>query len=286
MTTPPIVGVDLGGTNSRAGLVRNGQLADVHSIPISSHGSTEQVLDEIFGLIDQVMAPDVAGIGIGVPGPVVLPEGMVFDLVNIPAWKEVPLKTILEARYSVPALVNNDANCYALGETHFGKGAGHHTVAGVIMGTGFAAGLVVGGHLYTGSNCGAGEFGMIPYRDSIYEYHCAGQFFSRRTGQTAAEVHRRAVEGDPEAMQLFSEFGHHVGEGLKTIVYAWDPEIIVLGGSVPKAFPLFRNTMRESLHSFVYTRSIDALTIEVSELPHAGVLGAAALHFERETTAG
>ena len=227
-----IIGVDLGGTNARAGLVRNQQLGEVSSIQINPNGSAEEVLDHLCGLIDRTKPQDVDGVGIGVPSVVDLEKGIVYDVQNIPSWQEVPLKSILEEKYSIPVLVNNDANCFALGEKHFGKGVGYQSVIGLIVGTGFAGGIIVDGKLYPGMNCGAGEFGMIPYLESIHEHYCAGQFFTRHVGQTGAEVFQRAVEGDREAVKIFAEFGHHVGQGIKMILYAYDPEIIILGGSV------------------------------------------------------
>lgn len=277
-----IIGVDLGGTNARAGLVRNQQLGEVSSVQINPHGSEEEVLDHLCGLIDRTKPQDADGVGIGVPSVVDIEKGIVYDVQNIPSWQEVPLKSILEERYSIPVLVNNDANCFALGEKHFGKGVGYQSVIGLIVGTGFAGGIIVDGKLYPGMNCGAGEFGMIPYLESIHEHYCAGQFFTRHVGQTGAEVFQRAVEGDREAVKIFAEFGHHVGQGIKMILYAYDPEIIILGGSVRKAFRFFKEAMWESIRSFAFSSSVKSFKIEVSELEHVAILGAAALHYDAE----
>lgn len=285
MAKNKIIGVDLGGTNARAGVVRNQQLGNVSSIQINPNGSAEEVLDQLCGLIDRMKPRDVDGIGIGVPSVVDLEKGIVYDVQNIPSWQEVPLKSILEEKYSLPVLVNNDANCFALGEKHFGKGVGHQSLIGLIVGTGFAGGIIVDGKLYPGRNCGAGEFGLIPYLESIYEHYCAGQFFTRHVGQTGAEVFRRAAEGDREAVKVFAEFGHHIGEGIKTILYAYDPETIILGGSVRKAFRFFKEAMWESIRSFAFSNSIKSLKIAVSELEHVAILGGAALHYDAELTA-
>ena len=277
-----IIGVDLGGTNARAGLVRDQRLGEVSTVQINPHGSVEEVLDQLCGLIDRIKLQDVDGIGIGVPSVVDLEKGIVYDVQNIPSWQEVPIKSMLEEKYSIPVLVNNDANCFALGEKHFGKGVGYQSVVGLIVGTGFAGGIIVDGKLYPGMNCGAGEFGMIPYLESIYEHYCAGQFFTRHVRQTGAEVFQKAVDGDREAAKIFADFGHHLGQGIKMILYAYDPEIIILGGSVRKAFRFFKDTMWESMGSFAFSPSIKSLKIEVSELEHAALLGAAALHYDAE----
>lgn len=277
-----IIGVDVGGTHARAAIVRDQQLGEVSSIPIDPSGSTQEVLDQVCWLIDRTKPGSADGIGIGVPSVVDLETGIVYDVQNIPSWQEVPLKAILEKRYSVPVLVNNDANCFALGEAHFGKGVGRGSVIGLIMGTGFAAGIIIDGRLYPGKHCGAGEFGMIPYLDSIYEHYCCGQFFPRHVGQTGSAVFRRAFEGDGEAVKVFEQFGRHVGQGIKTILYAYDPELIILGGSVRKAFRFFKDAMWEAIQSFGFPSSLRSLQIEVSELEHVAILGAAALHYDAE----
>jgi glucokinase len=275
-----ILGVDLGGTNARAALVRDQRLGEVSSVRIDPQGTVDDVLDDLCGLIDSTASGDVDAMGIGVPSVVDVERGIVYDVVNIPSWKEVHLKSLLEARYGVPVLVNNDANCFALGEKHFGKGIGHGSLIGLIIGTGFAGGIVLDGRLYAGRNCGAGEFGLIPYLDSIYEHYCSGQFFPRRVGQTGAELFRRAEAGDTEAVEVFAEFGHHLGEGIKAILYAYDPELIVLGGSVRKAFRYFEEAMWNAIRDFEFPNSLNALTVAVSELEHVAILGAAALHYD------
>lgn len=279
-----IIGIDLGATNARAGLVHQRKLGRVSTIRINSQGTVDEVLDQICGLIDRVRTPRTDGIGVGAPSVVDVETGVVYDVQNIPSWQEVPLKAVLEDRYSVPVLVNNDANCFALGEKHFGKGAAYRSVIGLIMGTGFAAGIIIDGKLYPGANCGAGEFGMVPYLDGIYEHYCSGQFFTRHGTHTGEEAYQLAVAGDRQAVTAFTEFGHHVGEAIKMILYAYDPEIIILGGSVRRAFHFFQDAMWQSIRSFAYSRSIESLRISVSELEHVAVLGAAALHQDAELT--
>jgi glucokinase len=275
-----ILGIDLGGTNVRAAVVRDLHLGPVSSVAINPQGTVDQVLDQVCGLIDRTRPTAVAGIGIGVPSVVDIERGVVYDVQNIPSWKEVPLKSMLEQRYAVPVLVNNDANCFALGEKHFGFGVGFQSLIGLILGTGFAGGIIINGRLYCGRNCGAGEFGMIPYRDSIHEHYCSGQFFTRQVGQAGAELFRQATEGDPAALRAFAEFGHHLGEAVKTILYAYDPEAIVLGGSVRKAYRFFERAMWESVRGFAFSNSLKSLKIAVSELEHVAILGAAALHYD------
>jgi glucokinase len=276
----------VGGTNARAGQVRRHRLGEVFSTAIDAQASADRVLEQVCALIDRAEPEHADGIGIGVPSVVDIARGIVYDVQNIPSWREVPLKALLEERYNVPVLVNNDANCFALGEAHFGRGAGYRSMIGLIVGTGFAGGIIVDSRLYPGAHCGAGEFGMLPYRDSIYEHYCSGQFFTRHVGQSGAELFRRAADGDREALEVFETFGGHLGNGIQAILYAYDPEIIVLGGSVRKAFRFFEDAMWTAIRTFAFSQSVETLTIAVSELEHVAILGAAALHYDAAPDAG
>ena len=146
---------------------------------INAKGSAEEVLQELFSITDQLIDNSVTSIGIGVPGLVNVEEGIVYDVVYIPSWKEVPLQKWMEDRYQIPVFVDNDANCFALGEYYFGKGKGHNSMIGLTIGTGLGSGIIINKKLYTGKNGGAGEFGMIDYLDHSYEYYASGQYFTK-----------------------------------------------------------------------------------------------------------
>ncbi|MFP4229443.1 MAG: ROK family protein, partial [Salinivenus sp.] len=205
--------------------------------------------------------------------------GVVYDVQNIPSWTEVPLGARLRERYKVPVYIQNDANCFALAEYHFGIESATSPMVGLIIGTGFAGGIVVNGELLTGRNCGAGEFGTAPYKDSIYEHYCAGLFFERQYETTGKKAFARAQEGDAAAQAMFDELGTHLGRALQSVLCAVDPACIVLGGSVRHAYPLFEGALWRELRSFAFPRMVNNLTIRRSDLEHAGVLGAAALGF-------
>lgn len=280
MNPKTVVGVDLGGTNVRAGLVRDGRLMKTLSRRIDAQGTQREVLEGIASIIDPLLDADLAGIGLGVPSVVDVKNGIVFDSVNIPSWTEVPVKAWMEERFRVPVCVNNDANCFVLGEKHFGKARGLENAVGIVVGTGLGTGIIMNGQLCCGSHCGAGEFGMIPYRDGIVENYASGQFFRRCHQTTGEEAAERARAGDPAALRIFCEFGAILGEVIQIVMYAVDPEMIVLGGSVSRSFEFYREALRDSLQNFMYTRAARDLRIEVSDLEHGAILGAAALCLE------
>lgn len=280
MSPDTVIGVDLGGTNVRAGVVEGGRLTDVRSVTVRSQGSEQDVLEDVFSAIDPIMRPDVAGIGAGVPSVIDLKAGIVYDVQNIRSWKKVPLRAHLEERYRLPAYVNNDANCFAAGEKYFGKAKPYDHAVGLILGTGLGAGVIANGRLYSGINCGAGEFGMLPYLDRNFEAYASGQFFARVHGVSGRELAGQAERGDERALRIFAEFGGHLGEAVKAICYAVDPEVIVLGGSVSKSFRFFRAAMRDSFATFAYSITKERLKIEVSETENIAILGAAALYYD------
>lgn len=275
-----VLGIDIGGTNLRAGLVEDNAVATIESLKIKKSGSETEIMNDLNSLIGKFLEDKIEGIGIGVPSLVDPEKGIVYDATNIPAWKEVHLKDQLEAKYKLPVYVNNDANCFVMGEKYFGKGKDYKNIVGLIIGTGLGSGLVINNHLYAGKNCGAGEFGMIPFRDHDFEYYCSGQFFENVHGVTGEELNQRAEQGNARGLEIFIQYGSNLGEAIKMIMLAVDPEIIILGGSVSKSYRFFKDAMWESIRKFVYGHSSENIKVEVSETNHIAILGAAALYYD------
>lgn len=279
---PLFVGVDLGGTNVRAGRVSAETLIEVESRPIRGKGSEDEVFDDLCGVIDAVWTPDVCGLGVGVPSLVNARTGTILDTTNIPSWKKVELRPWLERKYGVPVRVDNDANCFALGERFFGHGRSCDNFVGLIIGTGLGAGIISNGRLHSGTDCGAGEFGLIPYRDSIVEHYASGQFF-QRFETDGAELAAAADRGDEQALKIFAEYGQHLGHAVQLILYSLAPQRIVLGGSVSRSFKHFRTALETPLADFAYPSVVRALELKVSRVKHVALLGAASLLLDART---
>ncbi len=282
MKEESIIGIDLGGTNLRVGEVKGEQIVKTSATRINSSGTVEEVLQDIFMLTDNMIHRSVKAIGVGVPSVVDLAQGIVYDVQYIPSWKEVPLKSLLQERYGIPVFVNNDANCFALGELYFGKGKGRDSMIGLTIGTGLGSGIIIHKKLYAGVNCGAGEFGMVEYLDRCYEYYASGQFFQNVHGISGEAVFERAQKGDAKALKMYAEMGAHLGNAIKMVLYTYDTNLIVLGGSVRQAWPYFSKAMWAQIQTFAYGRSLKGLEIQVSELQNSGILGAASLYFDAE----
>jgi glucokinase len=282
MTDTKVIGIDLGATNIRGAVVEGQSLSDIVSTRIHGDGTVEDVLGDIYHVIDAFISPAIAAIGIGVPSVVDVPDGIVYDVQYIPSWVEVPLKRILESRYHKPVFVNNDANCFALGEHYFGKGREAASMIGLTLGTGLGGGVIINNKLFAGHNCGAGEIGLLPYKDNVLEYYCSGSFFRNLYNLDGVKVFEDAKEGSARALELYAELGTHVGQAIKATMYAYDPQLIVLGGSVSQAYSLFSKTMWATIRTFAYAKSAERIRIEVSELANSGILGAAALYFDAQ----
>lgn len=274
-----ILGIDIGGTNIRVGLVKENELVRVESSLVMPEASQDEILNNLQSLIEK-FSEKVEGIGVGVPSVVDMESGIVYDVQNIPSWKEVRLKQFLEGKNRVPVYINNDANCFAVGEKYFGKGKEYKNIVGLIVGTGLGAGIILNDRLYSGKNCGAGEFGMIPFKNNNYEYYCSGQYFTNEYGLRGQELFTQASAGDISTLKIFSQFGKNLGEAVKMIMYALDPEIIILGGSVSKSFQFYKDEMWKGISGFAYSQSASAIKIEVSENNHIAILGAAALYYD------
>ncbi|GGZ30643.1 sugar kinase [Echinicola pacifica] len=265
--------------------MKDGTLVEKKEIPTPSQATQEEILNTIAEFIRSYFTHDIDGIGIGIPGLVDSNKGIVYNLENIPAFTKVALKDYLEEALQKPVFINNDANCFALGEYRFGGADHHQNMVGITLGTGIGTGIITNGELYTGYICGAGEWGGVPYKDSNFESYCSSKFFRNLHHTTAKKLASKAAEGDPEALKLFHEYGMHIGNLIKYILFTYAPEAIVIGGSIRKAFPYFSEGMYEAVSTFPYHSISENLTIYTSKLEDSAIMGAAALVEEDRTPA-
>lgn len=272
-----IVGVDIGATKIKLGLVINAEVVKEIKIPTQAQSSKDQIIEYIITGIQDLAGQDFEGIGIGVPGLIDEEKGVIYDLLNIPSWKEVYLKEKLEGHFLKPVRITNDANVFAVGEKFFGAGKPHKNMVGITLGTGFGAGIIIHGQLYSGTLSSAGEIGSIPYLDSTIENYCSGKFFLEQYGMKGNEVFKKAQSGDKEALQIMDEFGKHLGNAVKIVLNVLSPEAIFFGGSISKAFTYFESSLMRSINEFPFKRVLDKLVIQPSNISNISILGGAAL---------
>lgn len=280
MTDEKILGIDIGATKIHIGVVQEGKILNETKFSTSAQAPQEQILQEIVQGIEALISPEVVGIGIGAPGLIDDEAGIVYDVQNIASWQEVHLKKHLEEHFKKQVRISNDANAFALGEKIYGKAKPYKNVVGITLGTGLGAGIIINNNLYSGAYSSAGELGGIAYRDLTIEDYCSGKFFDRM-GAKGSEVYAQAQKGNTKALDLFHQFGGHVGNAIKTVLFSLAPQAIFLGGSISKCYPFFKKGMDASIQEFPFKRVLDQLVIAPSELQNAAILGAAALIKER-----
>ena len=272
-----LLGIDLGASNIRTGRVIAGKIIDSDTRKLPVCKDYQKVLDTIFASIDRIFNPSISAIGIGVPSIVDTKNGVVYDVKNIPSWQEVHLKEIIEARYRLPTFINNDANCFALGEFLFGKGRGYQNFVGLAIGTGIGGGIIHEGRLLSTYSCGSGEFGEIPYMGAKYENYCSGIFFTKTHNSNGEEIFAKAASGGARALLIANQFGKHLGNLIKTIICSIAPDAIIIGGSIAKAHLYYHGALMEVLKTLPYQRIAQNTKIEYTANDNIQILGAAAL---------
>ncbi|MCP9199277.1 ROK family protein [Gramella sp. GC03-9] len=271
-----VLAIDIGGTKIHIGHIHDGKILKEKIFPTNSKAAAVEILHKIRTQIESFQV-DFDVIAIGVPGLVDEKKGIIYDLNNIPSWKEVHLKDFLESHFKVPVLVTNDANMFVLGEKCFGKARNYRNFVGISIGTGLGTGIFIDNKLYAGNYSAAGELGSLPYKDKTIEDYCSGKFFLQQYQLKGSEVYEMALKGDEKALRIFDEYGSHLGEAIKMVLFLLSPQAIFLGGSVSKSYKFFEKALKDSLASFPFSRVLKDLVIETSDISKVAMYGAAAL---------
>ena len=307
-TTRPAIGIDFGGTTIKSAVVHEGRL-----LAHGDHIDTEHFKDEpsLLAEILRVIAalrgehPEVAAVGVGLPGFVDSVNGIVHELTNVAGWVEVPLRAILAERTGLPAIVENDAKAMAYGEWKYGAAQhGRHVIC-ITLGTGVGGALILDGRLYRGAQLAAGEIGhaSIDYRGIAGPYGDRGGLEeyvgNHQIAQRAAQLYREAgrevpVEqctpldlehaaraGDPIAIGLWHRIGAEIGCALVNAIWILNPDTIVIGGGVAKAGNLLFDPIRDMIRHRTLALFHEHLRIVPAALGNAaGIIGCATLAAE------
>jgi glucokinase len=287
-----IIGVDIGGTNIRAGLVnQNGELRG-ESVSIPTLGTDlpdaiiQRITDAISTVIDKnkLRAENILGIGLGVTGPLDIKNGLILECPQLPTLQYFPLREKIKEVFGIPVIMNNDANAMILGESMFGSGRGSRVVLGFTLGTGLGCAVVMDQKLQTGARELAGEIWSSPYKEGIIEDYVSGRgirdVYAARSGQelSAREIAQLASTGDIHAREALEEFGTALGFALAWCINLIDPDVIILGGSISNSFSLFSKPMIAFLNKFACPPPSILPPIHIASLGNnAGLIGAAAL---------
>jgi glucokinase len=287
-----VVGIDFGGTKIKFGLIREGGaiLGETLTLPTNSDRRGDEIVGTMIEGIEQIAQDSelaiekINGIGIGSPGPLDLKKGIILEAPNLPTLHYFPLKQTLENYFNIPVAINNDGNCFVLGEAYFGSAQSASIVCGATLGTGFGCGIVIDRKIFEGATGTAAEVWRSPYADRNFEEYGSARAVVRVYQQItdreldAKKIFALAQKSDQEAVAAWSEFGVHLGTILAIITNVVDPDVIVIGGSVSNAWQFFYNSLIENLNKNINHAPREHLQVVRAALgENAGLLGAAAL---------
>jgi glucokinase len=283
------LGLDIGGTHVNAGLVLNNKIVKKVTLKIESSKGKTVVINNIIKVIEKVKGKKrISGIGIGCPGPLDYKKGIVLNTPNIPL-KNVNIVKIIKNKFKTKVRLDNDANCFVLGEAVFGAGKAHSTVFGVTLGTGVGAGIVINKKIFHGRE-NASEFGhaIINFNGpkdkaripGSVEAYCSAQGVMRIAkelrlkAKSSKHAYDLALKGNTKAKKVFEKLGYYLGISLANAVCTLDPDIIIIGGKVADSWQFFSKPMKKSLKSQCFLRPPRVVKAKLS---NAAILGAAQL---------
>jgi glucokinase len=315
-----IVGVDLGGTNIVVGAMTadGSESYAMRSMPTSAESGADAVADRIVGLIDRVITEtveqtdstrhQVIGIGIGAPGPLDREKGIVIVAPNL-GWKNFPLRDRISEKLSLPATLDNDANCATVGEWWQGAARGGTNVIGMTIGTCIGGGLIIVGKLFHGASDVAGEIGHTTIdlngryckcgNYGCLEAYASGPAIATRAREvlmreetasmlpsmvgnapeqiTAETVYKAAQLGDAVANEIVRDTARYLGAGIANLLNIISADVVVVAGGVTQAGDTLFVPLQAEVRRRAFRPAVDATRIVAGELPGtAGVVGAVA----------
>ncbi len=305
-------GIDVGGTTVKMGLFQtDGQLVEKWEIPTRTEEGGKAILPDIAAyamakLVEKdISREDVAGIGIGVPGPIDA-DGVVPHTANL-GWGYKEVTKELSELTGVTCKGGNDANVAALGEMWKGAAAGHRSGVMVTLGTGVGGGIIIDGRIVVGTNGAGGEIGHIHVDDSIpWLCGCGNQGCLEQVASangivrlakwmqeteaketvldletmTAKEVWDAVKDGDAFACEVAERFGKYLGLALANIASTVAPEVFVIGGGVSKAGPVILDYIKKYYLKYTFKGCRDAEFVLATLGNDAGIYGSAKLVIE------
>ncbi len=314
-----IIGVDLGGTSINVGVLpfEGGKVLGMRSLPTEPQRGAKFVVDRMVEMIQAAMKdarreggipPDgFLGIGIGSPGPLDRATGTVLETPNL-GWRNFPLRDLISNGVGLEAVLDNDANCAALGEYWQGAGRTVQHLVAVTLGTGIGGGIVLDGQVFHGASDLAGEIGHMTIDSTGRKCNCgnygcleayaSGPAIAARAIEgletdgtsllpslvdgdlgriTAETVYEAIVAGDVYAKEVMRETAKFLGTGLANLINVLNPGMIVISGGVTQAGEHLLTPLRAEVKRRAFREGTESCEIVTTELGGmAGVVGAAA----------
>lgn len=315
---PYAIGIDVGGTKIRAGLVnRDGHILHRYTTQAHSEKEPHFVIQAIVQAFQQVVkqsrvAPaEIEAVGLGFPGNTNGPAGIVLVCSNLPAWDHVPLRDIVAGRIGVPVVLDNDTNLAAVGEHRYGAGRGAKNMCYVTFSTGYGIGIIINNRLYVGHTGTAGELGHVVIniggppctcgKNGCVMAYASGIGLSRMAYERieagadtvlrqvappdgrripGEQIARAAKQGDAVAREILNTAGYYAGVGMSMIVQILNPELIVIGGGLTRIGPMLMEPALAAMREHTQPELIDSVRVAPWQLgDDLGIIGAAARVF-------
>ena len=295
------IGVDLGGTKISAGVVDiTGQIVrGAVIVPTESWKNPEAIFENTTRTVDLCLQrsktnfKDIIGLGFGVPTVMCSNNSILAVSNNLPSMGGFNLGKRLSDYYKEKRIIiENDANCFIVGEKLCGNAKGYRFCCGVTLGTGLGLGIILNNEIYHGSGGWAGEIWCSPYKkhkniEAILSGKGLSSQYERLTGikVDAFVIGEKARQGDENAKKTWKIFGEALGYALSYLVNILNPKIIVIGGSISEAYDCFINFTENLLKE--YTRSYSQLKVVRAKHSNlGGVIGAGLLVFQKWQSPG
>ncbi len=313
-----LIGVDLGGTNMRVGMVTSdGRM--VHRLILPTRVTlgldkvVERIIKAIQEVINQTIVPgnQIKGIGIGSPGTIDIQSGIIISSPNFPKWKQVPLKHMIEEKLSIPTFMDNDANAFAFGEKWVGAGKEVQSLVCLTLGTGVGGGIILNGRIWHGADGMAAEIGhMTVLPDGLKcncgNYGCLESYASAssivrrvcnaiQSGKltmvldyakgnleniTSDLVYQAALKGDELAIHIMNETATFLGIGIANLINLLNPEMIVVGGGLTNAWDIiYPVTLKEVQKRALSEMAKRVKIVRASLGDNSGIIGAAGIAY-------
>ena len=285
-----ILAIDIGGTMIKYGLVSSdGEILSTDKIETEAEKGLENILNKIDNIFKRYKENNPVGIAVSGTGQI---NGIIGKVIGgnpiIPNWIGTNLVKILEKKYNLPAVLENDVNCVALGEKWIGAGKNLKNFICLTIGTGIGGGIILNNQLFRGENFVAGEFGHILIKKGEFEQFASTTALIRlvkeRTEKTlnGKEIFDLEKKEIVEYQEVISEWIENLTDGLSSIVYCFNPANIILGGGVIEQGEPLINRIKNSLFKKIGPQFKEKLNITQAKLGNnAGMIGASYLLLEK-----
>ena len=285
-----ILAIDIGGTMIKYGLVSSdGEILSTNKIETEAEKGLENILNKIDNIFKRYKENNPVGVAVSGTGQI---NGIIGKVIGgnpiIPNWIGANLVKILEEKYNLPAVLENDVNCVALGEKWIGAGKDLSNFICLTIGTGIGGGIILNNQLFRGENFVAGEFGHILIKKGEFEQFASTTALIRlvkeRTGKTlnGKEIFDLEKKEIVEYQEVISEWIENLTDGLSSIVYCFNPANIILGGGVIEQGEALINRVKNSLFKKIGLQFKEKLNIIQAKLGNnAGMIGASYLLLEK-----